>query len=437
MRAAAASAAFLLATSPALSQTVSITADLTSDLGTIPSDFVGFSTELEDYSAGIYNPGNRSLIGLLRSFGPNGVMRVGGWSADAVPPWPVSQQIADDVAAFLAALGPGWRLIYGLNGAVNQPDYAVTTAGYLISALGPKVTFQAWNEPNLDAPGGEQTWLATFHAYHDAIEKQYGYVQWGAPDTSQFLDETWPGDTGIGWGGFEYLTTHYYWPASCAPLPNLPSARTILASGELPYSPGWSLDEFGIICGGGDATINGSLVAATYYLKLAQSALTGGWLHLMPHNVVVPEIWGDGSFRPGYYNQFVLQPDGGYAPSPMFYGEYLFSRVLGRRMLSAAVQDYSHAAVVIATMNETGNAGVLVTNANPDRAFRVRPGQSAPWSTAETLALSGSACNDRDPLLGGAPIDEGGSWEGAWQQLSRGQTVTVPPCGAVLVEIRQ
>lgn len=422
---------------PALAQTVSVTVDLASNLGTVPVDFVGFSTELKDYSAGIYSPSNQSLISLLRLLGQNGVMRVGGSTADAVPPWPVSQQTADDAAAFLAALGPGWRLIYGLNGAVNDPNYAVTTAGYLINAFGPKVAFQVWNEPNLNAPGGEGGWLATFNAYHGAIEEQYGRVDGAGPDTSQLLDGLWPGDTDVGWSGFQYFTTHYYWPVSCAPLPTLPSAQTILDSAKLRTGIRWSLDEFGIICGGGDPTINGSLIAATYYLKLAQSALAGGWVHLMPHNVVVPETWDDGSTRPGYYNQFVLQPDGSYAPSPMFYGEYLFAKLLGRRMLSAAVQDYGHAAVVVATLNETGNAGVLVTNTNPAHAFRVRLGQSRSWSTAEVLVLSGSGCGDRKPLLGGAAIGAGGTWIGHWQQLVRGQTVTVPPCGAALVDIRQ
>lgn len=435
---AAAIAALLLTTSHALAQTVSINVDLTSDLGTIPVDFIGFSTELEDYSAGIYNPDNRSLISLLRLLGTNGIMRVGGGSADTLPPWPVNQQMADDAAAFLTALGGGWSLIYGLNGAINDPSYAVTTSGYLINGVGQKVTFQVWNEPNLNAPGGERTWLATLNAYHDAVERQYGHVKWAAPDTSQFLDESWPGDTSIGWGGLEFLTTHYYWPGSCAPLSSLPSARAILDSAILPYSPGWSLDEFGIICGGGDATINGSLVAATYYLELAQSALTGGWLHLMPHNVLVPETWDDGLTRPAYYNQFVQQPDGGYAPSPMFYGEFMFSRLLGQRVLAwSTPQNYSRVAAITATLNAAGNASILVTNISPSQAFDVQPDQSQPWSIAETLALSGSGCSDRNPLLGGAAIGEGGSWTGTWQQLSRGQTVTAPPCGAVLIEIQQ
>lgn len=429
----------LLTISPgeAGTHTIFVSADLASDIGTIPRDFVGFSTELEDYAAGIYIPGNISLINLLRLLGPNGVMRVGGWSADANPPLPVSQQMAFDAAAFLSQVGPGWKLLYGLDGGVNDPNYAVETAGYLLNAFGAGVAFQVWNEPNLDTPGGETAWLTTFNSYHDAVTAAYGPVDWGAADSSQLLAESWPDDTVIGRGGFAYFTTHYYWATSCAPLARLPSATTILTSATLPARPGWSIDEFGIICNGGDRTINGGLIAATYYLKFAAAAVANGWVGLLPHNVLIPETWDDGTTRPAWYNQFVKRSDGGYAPSPMFYAEVLFAQLLGQTVLSVSTpQDYSQVAAITATLNAAGNANILVTNINPRQSFEVRPDQSAPWSTAAVLTLSGQGCADRNPTLGGAPIDEGGTWAGTWWQLSHGQTVTVSPCGAALIEIQ-
>ncbi|MBV8736451.1 MAG: hypothetical protein JO007_04175, partial [Alphaproteobacteria bacterium] len=155
--------------SPAEAQTVRVRAQLTSPGLVIPENFIGFSSEIEDFVGGIYSANNTSLIGLLGLLGPNGVMRIGGGTEEDVPADPLTQDVANDAAAFLNALGSGWTLLYGLADAVNDPSLAVQHAGYLLNALGRnRVAFQIGNEPNLNL-GSEGAWLNVFTSYYQAL----------------------------------------------------------------------------------------------------------------------------------------------------------------------------------------------------------------------------------------------------------------------------
>ena len=274
-----------------------------------------------------------------------------------------------------------------------------------------------------------------FNNYYQALTAAYGALNFGAPDTSGSDGLSWPNDTVLGSGGFQYLTFHKY-SLGCNPEP-LPSAKAVLADPIVPSNPGWSITEFGIICDGGMQGVTDRLIAATYYLGLAQSASSGGYASIMPHNVVIPGLWGDGKIRPAYYNQFVVQPDGGYAPTPMFYGMYLFSQIVGQTTIGVQTPaDFSSVASITATLGPNGNANILVVNINPQHGFNVRPDQTAPWNTANVLVLSGRNCADPSPVLNGQPIGEGGAWGGSVASINRGETVFVSSCGAALIEIQ-
>jgi hypothetical protein len=449
--------------------TISVMAQLGSYSVTVPSNFIGFSAEEYDVAYGqIYTPNNTSLISLLQWLGPNGVMRVGGGSSDDVPPDPITQVEISQLGGFVQALGSGWNIIYGLNAAANDPNLAVTQAGYLLNALpSNRVAFQVGNEPDLlynsdsstsgvntrvssgavPGMGNEQAWLNVFNRYYQALTGAYGQLNYGAPDTSStFGYLSWPNDTVLGYGGFQYLTVHKYTlPYGCNyGQGGVPTVQSMFADANEPSNPGWSITEFGIICDGGLNGVTNWLIAATYYLELAQTTAAGGWAGIMPHNAVVPELWGDGLTRPSYYNQFVVQPDGGYAPQGMFYGMAMFARIVGQTTIGVqasvgqqTLQNFNSVAAITATANESGNANILVTNINPGmRGFNVKPDENASWTYANVLVLSGNNCADPEPVLNGQPIGEGGAWGGSLTSIGRGDTVFVGACGAALIEIQ-
>jgi hypothetical protein len=331
----AASALMLLtaeALSPAQAQTtptIHVTAQLGSNGLTIPPNFVGFNADEYDIAYGttfacgpIYTPSNTSLISLLRWLGPQGVVRVGGGYSDDVPPDPITQDSINQLAGFLQALGPGWNLIYGLNAAVNDPNLAVQHTGYLLNALpASRFAIQIGNEPDLHYSYNEQVWVNVFDSYVQALAGAFGQLNYGAPDTSGTFDGlSWPSATVLGADGFQYLTSHKYTlPYGCNyGQGGVPSVQSMFADANEPSLPNWSITEFGIICDGGLNGVTNVLIAATYYLELAQTTAAGGWAGIMAENVVMPHLWGDGKTRTAYYNQWVVLPDGSYAPQGMF-----------------------------------------------------------------------------------------------------------------------
>jgi hypothetical protein len=411
-----------------------VTADLNSPGPVIPLNFVGFSDEVPDVIADtVFVPSNTSLISLIQLLGPNGTFRIGGGSSDTNPPPALMQQIANDVAAFMSVLGPGWNMIYGLDSAINDSGVAVTQAGYLQNALpSSQIAFQIGNEPEF-VFGSEDSWAATLNSYYWALTAAYPGVNFGGPDTSHFLDYTWADATVIGRGGLEYLTTHKYDILPCAPNPFV-TPEQVMATATVPSAPGVTISEFGIICGGGQQGITDRLLAATYYLRLAQSAFAGGLVGIMPHNNLIPL---DANSHIAYYNQFVQQPDGGYSPAPMFYGMYLFAQLLGQMSVPATISSsLNNLASANATIGPNGNANILVVNINTQRHITVKPQQNWLWATANVYLLSGQGCDDPSPVLNGYPIGEGGWWAGSAAVISRGQSVSIPACGAALIEIQ-
>jgi hypothetical protein len=177
------------------------------------------------------------------------------------------------------------------------------------------------------------------------------------------------------------------------------------------------------------------LLAATYYLKLAQSAFKAGFTAILPHNVLTPFHWEDGSFRVSYYNQFVQQPDGGYSPAPMYYGMLLFQALEGQTSISTTTSNLDSLASVTATLGDNGNANILVVNGDTAKGITVKPQQTFAWSQAWYVVISGTSCLDPNPLFNGYQIGEGGTWAGSVSFLSKGQTVSIPACGAALIEI--
>jgi hypothetical protein len=112
----------------------------------IASDFIGLSYESAILAGGDYfTPDNVSALGLIRSLGEKGVIRIGGntsertvWVADVNHADPASFVITPaNIDRLAAALhGLGWKLIYGLNLARSAPAEAAEEAAYVANAVG-------------------------------------------------------------------------------------------------------------------------------------------------------------------------------------------------------------------------------------------------------------------------------------------------------------
>src|SRR6266436_3701314 len=195
---------------------------------TIARDFVGLSYESAVVAANdFFTADNRTLLRLLRTLGPEGVLRIGGntsertlWRMQDTPAPPENFVITpfaiDRLGGFLRALG--WRLIYGLNLATGTPEEAAAEAAYVARAAGPQLlAFQIGNEPD-----GFGRWsgvrpktydtaafLNEWQRFHAAIRAAVPDAHFAGPDVAAetrwiapFADAAAP--------GVVMLTRHYY-----------------------------------------------------------------------------------------------------------------------------------------------------------------------------------------------------------------------------------
>lgn len=418
-----------------------ISANLAATGVTMPSNFVGWSAETQDMIAGGIYVGGSPLLSLAGLLGKNGILRVGGTTQDSVTPPTLNQATANNLASFLTSMGAGWSLVYGLDIGANDPTTAVTQAGYIINAVGiNNVIFQIGNEPNLNLTTGQYT--TRWNSYYSALIAAYPTIKLGAPDTTQF-----PGDTAdlnvqaysagltASESRLSIVSSHFYPLNATGP----PSFATILATPDAynwtynsAYAPGkLALTETNAIANGGANGRTNALGGAAWLIDVGINTAKAGFLQLNQHNVITPYIpWG----HPSYYNSFALQGDGNYSAGANFYALYLLSKVEGHPIITTTVSGLN-SVDVLGTLSSAGNANMLIVNLSTLTSRTFSPDQSKSWSNASVLILSGSACNDTAPTLGGAVIGENGAWAGSATTLNYGGTVTIPPCGSALIQI--
>jgi len=184
---------------------------------TIPSNFVGFSYEIEELSnSSFFSAQNTGLIEQFRSLSPNGVLRLGGNTSDvgwwkptpsstapvmnirntgvgepnAKLAYAITPQAITNLRAFLDATG--WSCLFGINLGTNTPGRAADQSAFVAKTLGHKLDyFQIGNEPDLFRTHlrDPKTWNA--NTYFDewstmahAIAARVPGARFGLPDTA-------------------------------------------------------------------------------------------------------------------------------------------------------------------------------------------------------------------------------------------------------------
>lgn len=139
---------------------------------------------------------------------------------------------------------------------------------------------------------------------------------------------------------------------------------------------------------------------------------------------------------PASYNPIVQALSGNYTANPVFYGMVLFSKLQGQQTVALSISGSPYVRAM-ATKGANGNANILAVNNNPTNAIPVTIDQSSGWSTANVwLLTSNTGCSDSGAILGGATIGESGTFTGAPFSSPNGQTISIPPCGAILAQIQ-
>lgn len=416
-----------------------ISANLNAIGYTIPSNFVGWSAELSDVVVGGIYTGTSPLIPLVKLLGPNGILRVGGNAQDTNPAPAVTQQQANDLKAFLTALGPGWSMTYGLDLGIDYPPTAVQMAGYVINAFGVgNVTFSIGNEPNIYV--SQPTYVSRWNTYYSALVSAYPGIRMVSAEATLPLDNSQLFNAGLTLNESQlaFVTQHFY-PLAPSPRPTVDAVLATIGSYNWTVNTAYApnkmfLDETSMIYLGGLTGLSDALLADAWYTNLAINLANNNWQSLNNHSVIIDSRFG-GNGAP--YNPFLKHMDGKYSATPFFYAMYLFSKIEGQQTVSNSVSGASLAnAVAISTKGSNGNANIVVANNQSGSSITFSPDQSKPWKTAQLLLISGSSCTDTAPTIGGAVIGEDGVWSGGPTTINYGDTVSIPACGAALIQIQ-
>jgi hypothetical protein len=424
---------------------------------TIARDFIGLSYESAVVAANdFFTADNRTLLRLLRTLGPEGVLRIGGntsertlWrTQDGLAPrenFVITPFAIDRLAGFMRALG--WRLIYGLNLAAGTSEEAAAEAAYVARAVGPQLlAFQIGNEPD-----GFGRWsgvrpktydmaafLNEWKRFHAAIRAAVPDARFAGPDVA--AETRWIAPfADAAPAGLVMLTRHYYadGPASnpAVTLGKLmrsaaqiaPVLAEMAAVGTVHRLP-WRIAETNSVYAGGRPGVSDTLGAALWGAELMfQIAAAGGAgvnFHAGEDKIYTPISHGRG---------------GGLTARALYYGMLMFARAPGD-LVPAKLDRGSATLAACAVRGADGALRIVVINKDARAAsVRIEPGR--PFAKGEVLRLSAPALDATAGLrFGGAAVDGYGGWEADARegaQFDGGAiALDMPDAGAALITLQ-
>jgi len=431
----------------------------------VAADFVGLSYESAILADGDYfTPDNGSLLGLIRTLGDNGVIRIGGntsertvWQVEPRPPpadsFVVTPASVDRLAAALRVLG--WQLIYGLNLARSSPEEAAEEAAYVARAVGRNLlAFQIGNEPD-----GFGRWtgvrrktydaaafLAEWRTFHAAIRSRVHAAHFAGPDVAAATD--WVGALAAQQPqGLVLLTRHYYADGP-AGAPHVGLAKLLQSGGQiapvleelarssqtfhLPYR----LAETNSVYNEGQPGVSDTLGAALWgtelMFRVAAAGAGGVNFHGGVHN-----------FRPDddkAYTPIARGGSGRYRATPLYYGILLFAQAARGELVTARLAAQRDDLKAFAVRAQDGTLRVCLINLNLQHGARVRIDPGRGFAAASVMRLAGPAADaTAGVMLGQASVDEFGGWMPVTDEVQRDGrevVVDVSATSAALLSLR-
>jgi len=424
----------------------------------IASDFIGLSYESAILVAADYfTPDNRSVLGLIRSLGPNGVIRIGGntsertvWRADtkaiASDSFVIAPASIDRLAAAMRILG--WKLIYGLNLARGTAEEAADEAAYVARAVGSHLlAFQIGNEPDRfgRSNGLRPTtydaaeFFAEWRKFHEAVRVRVPDVPFAGPDVASATD--WVAAFAEGHPKGLVLLTHHYYADGPAGAPHVTLPKLLhsedrlvpvleeLARYSRAYAFPYRIVETNSVYDGGQPAVSDTLGAALWGLEFMLEAAAASAAGINFHT---------GARNP--YTPIVRSADGRHRAAPLYYGMLAFARAARGSLVPARVASGLSDLKAFAVRAPEGTLRVCLINKDFSRARHVTidPGRS--FVTSSVMRLSGPAADATAGItLGGASVDEFGVWAPATSEVAHSSgreiTVDVPAASAAVVSM--
>jgi hypothetical protein len=430
----------------------------------IAPDFVGLSFESAILAAADYfTADNASLLGLIRSLGANGVIRIGGdtsertvWRPDAKPTvwnnFVITPASIDRLAAALRMLG--WNLIYGLNLARGSPEEAAEEAAYVSTAVGSNlVAFQIGNEPDgfgrwaavRSKAYAAAAFLAEWRRYHKAIRARVPEARFAGPDVIGETD--WVAALAAERPTGLVLLTHHYYADGPAGGPHVTLPKLLhsgdrlvpllekLARAARMYSLPYRIVETNSVYNEGQLGVSDTLGAALWGLEFMFEVAAAGAVGVNFHT-------GSHNLRPGTEKAYtpIASTGGHYRAAPLYYGMLAFGQAARGVLVPAPIASSTSNLKAFAVRAPEGSLRVCLINKDFRRGGRVTIDLGRSFVASSVMRLEGPAADANTGItLGGASVDEFGAWAPATSEVAhlsdREITVDVPAASAAVVSM--
>jgi hypothetical protein len=430
---------------PAASPDLTFSIEPAKPLVTVPIDFTGLSYESAQLGhPEFFSKENKQLIALIRRLGAQGVLRIGGNTAEYTT-W--SDNDADAAKNHTpAAIGPdagtaaktasiltpgairnlndfveaiGWRVIYGLNLRRGTPENAAAEAKCVADTLGGKlICFQIGNEPDMNhAEGAKDRWTFDYYypiwqQFRSAVLQTVPHARFAGPDIAK--EYSWVTAMAAKKPDIEFLSGHYY--AEGPPADPKMTLEYLLRRGNNPAT-----DEIGIVQAatkvlgkpfrmtegnscfhggkpGVSDTVASALWSADYMLQVAQAGYIGVNLH------------GGGN---GLYTPIAGSLEDGFSARPVYSGMLLAERFAGSTLVAASLSTEAAAQNVTGFVATAGhNAWKLALfNKAPDPVTIQITGLPRTGAKADVTLMHGRAIDAREGVtFGDSAIGPDGSF---------------------------
>jgi hypothetical protein len=401
----------------------------------IPADFLGLSYEDPVLAGNYFAANNRTYINLLGNLG-QGVLRFGGnqlertyWSRTRGATFPNARAVlapADLDRLFSFAAATGWRVILGLNLAVNDPSMAADEATYAMSAGKDSIlAFEIGNEPDLYSRDKLRPPNYTYSDFHREFESYLKTIRDQTPNApiagpSTANTYAWFSSFLADEAGNLVLSTDHYYPllgdpnlkptdagyATIDKLLSQTTARTTddsMAKFENNASKNQvklRLGETNSVSRGGKSGVSdvfaSALWGADYLFDLAKHGIAGVNVH--------------GGFNSSGYTPIGLDQNGQYQAKPIYYGMLLFHLAAQGRSIPV---DFSSPVNVTAYgfLGDDGTLRLAVINKDSGRAANCRIQTDKSYSQAGLIRLAAPSPEAQDGItLAGKSVNPDGTW---------------------------
>lgn len=447
---------------------VRVTLDPAQTLASIPSDFMGLGYEISSVARpGLLSAQNSIYIQLVRTLGRDGIIRVGGNTADYASYSATGQSLSSpegkagsvvnhavlhDLGSFLDATG--WKLIWALNLGNGTLANAIEEAEAVTAAAKRNLlAFEIGNEPDLFPRGaghrhatyGYNDYLREYRTFRDSLRKAIQGIAFAGPDTAGATD--WVSRFAADEGKDCKLLTHHYYregqnPTSTIdkllhPDPKLaPMLATLRAASESSGVP-YRICETNSFSGGGRPGVSDTLAAALWVLDFMFVLASAGCAGVNMET---------GVNQRGFissYSPIADDEQQHYWAAPEYYGMLAFAESGAGRIIGSAIDAGNRNIIVHATQPTKDRTVVTLINKEPSSDVIVGIGSKQPTSfrSGSLIRLSGSSLASKSGVtLGGSGVTPGGVWKPTVKEEitsnHRTPQVHVPAASAAIITLQ-